>query len=313
MKKYHPGFIAASALLLIWILIAIFGSLIKPHGIDPANQILLQHEIVNGKTIAVSPPLHASSQFWFGTDHRGLDILSLVLNGMKITLAFTLLITVARFVIALPIGLFIGLTGRGKKFVSIMQWITSSIPAIVFLFPLLFGFYYGLQLDAGLPVDHPHQLIFAKIAFAAITAIGIFPIAHQFSERARFVGDKLFVHASKQLGASSFRLIIRHLIPNLQAEIGFAFLAEFVQVLFLLGQLAVFGIYIGGGINLDYETNGLVHLSPIGEWCAMIDYGMHYMRNYPGIILCVGLFFTLTIFILHFFISQLKKQLRAQS
>jgi peptide/nickel transport system permease protein len=229
---------------------------------------------------------------------------------MKITLGFALLITAARFAIALPLGLFVGLSGRGKKIVSALQWVTSSIPAIIFLFPLLYGIYNALQLDSGLPVTHPYQLIFSKIVFVSLTAVGIFPIAHQFGERGRFVSGKLFILASKQLGASSFRLMFRHLIPNLRSEIEFAFLAEFVQVLFLLGQLAIFGIYIGGGINLDYEDNGKVHISSTGEWCAMIDYGIHFISYYPGIILCVGLFFTITIFILQFFLSQLKRQRR---
>jgi peptide/nickel transport system permease protein len=312
MKRLHFGFKAACVLLLLWILLALLGSFLKPYPIDPAHQIMLEQQTIDGQVKTVSPPFHPSLRFWFGTDHRGLDILSLVLNGMKLTLGFTLLITVARFAIALPLGLFVGIWGRGKAYLSLFQWVSSSVPPIIFLFPLLYGVYIALQLDSGLPIDHPYQLIFAKIVFVSVTAIGIFPIAHQFSERARFVKTKLFVHASKQLGASSSRLVFRHLIPNLQAEIGFAFLTEFVQVLFLLGQLAVFGIYIGGGINLDYETNGLIHISSTGEWCAMIDYGLHNMRMYPGIIICVGLFFTLTIFILNFFISQLKKQLRTE-
>lgn len=290
------------------LLTAVFGGFIKPHELDPANKINLKHE----SGVTKSPPLPPDDTFLLGTDHRGYDMLSLLLNGMKYTLGFALAITLCRVLLALALGLLSGATGKGKAALATAQWVTSSVPPLLFLFPPLWGIYVGLGFHLG-PVSQEHYLWFNTAFLSLATLIGVFPLAQQLGERTRFYNDKLFVTAAGLMGGSIWHRIRKHLLPSLRAEVGFAFLAEYVQVLLIMGQLAVLGIFIGGSERLLNEDGSTLSLPITGEWCSFLAFtnDTTYVRLYPWIILSVGAFYTLSILILQFFLNQMKKQIRS--
>jgi ABC-type dipeptide/oligopeptide/nickel transport system permease subunit len=249
MRTNRFTYYLAWGLLILLILAAVLGGWLKPHGIGPSDKINLIAKEVDGKLNYVTPPFAPRGRFLLGTDHRGLDMLSLLLNGFKYTLGTALLITLSRFVLALLLGMWSGATGKGAGFIRSMQWVFSSVPAFIFLFPPLYGMYFGLRLNTGAAAN-PHYMML------------------------------------------------------------FTMLSEFVQVLFLLGQLAVFNIVLGGSETLDWDLglDYLIHITTTGEWCSLIAYGAQYVRLYPWIILSVGSFYTAAILVLQFFLSQLKKK-----
>ena len=78
-------------------------------------------------------------------------------------------------------------------------------------------------------------------------------------------------------------------------------------MLFLLGQLAVFNIVLGGTETIGDEEAGFqITISTSGEWLSLIAYGASYIRLRPWIILSSGTSFAAFFFSLQFFLNQLK-------
>lgn len=309
IKRSSSAFYLSIALIVLILLVAIFGTWLKPHGIAPEDKINMIQYQQDGKTRYNIPPFSPNSTFLLGTDHRGFDMLSLLLNGLKYTLGTTLALTLLRFVIALPWGLWSGTTGRGWGVLKAMQWVVASVPAFVFLFPPLAGMYFGLRLDQWVKADAHYKMLFSATFVVLVTFIGVFPLAHQIAERTRYYNDKLFIEASRLMGGSVVHRTIRHLIPCMRNEMTFMFLSEFMQVLFLLGQLAVFNIVLGGTETIgDSDAGYSITITTSGEWLSLIAYGSRYIRLHPWIILSVGTSFALLFLSLQFFLSQLKRR-----
>ncbi|MDD9270575.1 ABC transporter permease subunit [Paenibacillus sp. GCM10023248] len=309
MKRSSAAFYLSAGLIVLILLLAVFGTWLKPHGISPEDKInMIQYE-QDGKTRYSIPPFSPNGTFLLGTDHRGFDVLSLLLNGLKYTLGTALALTLLRFAFALPWGMWSGTTGRGRGVLHAMQWVVAAVPAFVFLFPPLAGMYFGLRLDQWAKADPDYRLLFSATFILLVTFIGIFPLAHQIAERARYYNDKLFIEASRLMGGSVVHRTVRHLIPCMRSEMMFIFLSEFMQVLFLLGQLAVFNLVLGGTETIgDSDAGYSITITTSGEWLSMIAYGSRYIRLHPWIILSAGTSFALLFLSLQFFLNMLKKR-----
>lgn len=300
-KKARFHYRLAWGLLLFLLFIAVFGGSIMPHGIEEADKQTVISQKIDGRWQMVSAPFAPNAAHWLGTDHRGFDVLSLLLHGAAYTIGLALLITVARFALAVPMGLYSGTTGRGRGWLSSLQLATTAVPPLLFIFPMMFGLS---------KVMNPEQT--SGPLFVMLVLLGIFPLANQFAERGAHFNDKLYVTAARAMGASDARIAFGHLMPHLRPEMMFAFLTEMVQVLFLFGQLAVIRVFIGGG-EVFQLADGTVHsaaeimfLTKSGEWGAMITYGIHVIRSYPWIVLSAGGFLVGAILILSFFAKQLQ-------
>jgi peptide/nickel transport system permease protein len=288
--------------ILLILSICLFGDILMPSGITPDQKIVGEWVEENGVKTWVSPPYPPSSRFWLGTDHRGYDLLSLLLHGAKYTIGFAFLVAMLRLVLALPIGLFAGLTNRGRSMLTTFQVITSSIPALIIIYPPMYG------LSKILPPDQS-----ASFLLMMLVLVGIWGIAHQYAERAATLKGKLYIEASKTLGGGSLHIMKHHLFPNLRPEIVYSFLTEFSQVMFLIGQLAIAQVFIGGGEPITLDTIGShtvrITLPQSGEWGGMLAYGIHGIRDYPWIIGFTSLFLAGVILSVSYFATQVQKRM----
>ncbi|ARU61436.1 hypothetical protein CBW65_10785 [Tumebacillus avium] len=289
-------------LLLLLIFVTVFGSMIAPHGITDDFKMTYDYQIIDGKRQMVSAPFPPTDKFWLGTDHRGYDMVSLLLHGAKYTIGFALLITMLRFCLALPLGMYAGTTGRGMSAINSLQMMTTAVPALLFIYPMMYSLNQVLKKGDA-----------TQILFLMIILIGVFPLARQFSERSHYYSGKLYISASRTMGASTSRVVFRHLMPHLRPEILFAFLTDFVQVLFLIGQLAVVNLFLGGGERVTIDPDAMPPISYLmttsGEWGALIAYGSKMMRQYPWILCSAALFMGAAILIISNFSDQLQKRL----
>lgn len=318
-KRDRFLFQLSCALLLLLAIVCLFGSYLMPQELTSDNKITFRTQEVNGVMKSVPPPFAPSGENWLGTDHRGYDMLSLLLNGAKYTLLFSLGITLTRFLLAVPLGLFAGATGKGRSFISTLQLVTSAVPAILFVYPTMYELIQTFGINRGLAGDDPRVALFTSILFTLLVLIGVFPLAHQFAERSRFFNDKLFVEASRTMGASTPRIVFRHLLPHLRPELLFAFLTELMQVLFLMGQLAILNIFIGGGEKVvlsdgsKFSAEVSLVVTNSGEWGGMIAYGTKFIREFPWLLVEAAAFLTAAILILLFFSNQLQKRMEVRA
>ncbi len=176
-------------LLIIVALMAIFAPFIAPN--EPfATNILHSNE----------PP---SSDFWLGTDRVGRCIFSRMLYGGRISLTVGLISMAISTVLGTTMGLLSGYIG-GIVDVIIMRIvdIIRSVPFLVLAITIISVFGPGLYR------------LMVVIGILAWTGIARIVRGNILSLR-----EREFIHASRAIGASKKRIMLRHLLPNTLAPI----------------------------------------------------------------------------------------------
>jgi len=181
----------AIAVLAILILLSVFAFLspYSPTQQEPANRF-------------EKPTL----QHWFGTDELGRDVFTRILYGGRVSLAVGLLSTF----IAITLGVLVG--ALSGYFSGLTDSVLMRITDAFLTFPTIFVL---IILGAFLR-EQPYPI------FKNSVLVVIFIIAFlSWTWTARLVRglflvlrEREFVSASKALGASDFRIIVLHILPN---------------------------------------------------------------------------------------------------
>ena len=207
----NPTAAVAATVLLLIVLIAIFDEPLAPQG---ANEIDIAARL--------EPP---SSEHWFGTDDLGRDILSRIILGASVSLRVGFLAVAVALVIGATIGLLAGFYGR---------WVDDVLMRIM---DMLFAFPAVLLAIAVLAVRGPGS---GNTALAiAIVYVPIFARVTRASVLG--VREEVYVRASRSVGASDWRLLTRHVLPNaappiiVQTSISLAFAVLAEAALSFLG------------------------------------------------------------------------------
>jgi peptide/nickel transport system permease protein len=195
----HP--LAAAGLVLAtgFIVMALFAPLLAPY--DPAEIQLPQR---------LDPP---SSAHWFGTDELGRDIFSRILYGARISMLVGISVVAASLAIGLVVGCLAGYYGGGlDRFVNVVVMnaflsfpgILLAIAFVAFLGPGIVNLILALAIGGWVG--------YARLVRAQVLA----------------TREREFVEAARALGAGDWRIITRHILPNMiqpvivQAAIGMA-------------------------------------------------------------------------------------------
>lgn len=239
-----PLTVIGLVLLLIFGASALFAPLLPLP--DPLDQVL---------TARLNPP---SPVHPLGTDQLGRDILSRIVFGGQISLTIGLTIVVVAGLVGTLIGLVSGYFG------GLTEEILMRVTDIFFSFPsLILAMAIAGALGAGLNN--------AMIAIAAVT----WPLyARLVRAQVLSLRRQAFVEAAVSLGASTPRILLRHILPNTLAPI-------LVQISFNMGS----AILTAAGLSFI----GFGAQPPTPEWGVMISEGRQYLSThywlstFPGI------------------------------
>ncbi len=144
-----------------------------------------------------------------GTDDLGQDLLARMLYGGRISLAVGFTAMLVAVSVGILIGAIAGLAG-GKTDAALM-WLTDlflSLPQLPLLLLIIFLFRDSLKAIVG-----PELGVFILI----VIIIGLFnwmQVARLVRAQFFSLREKEFVEAARALGASRFRLAVRHILPN---------------------------------------------------------------------------------------------------
>ncbi len=247
----------AGALLLLAIILA---ALLAPW-LSPQNPYdLAQLDVVDGKL----PPGARSATgqvFWLGTDDQGRDMLSAILYGLRISLV----VGAASTVIALAIGLAVGLTaayagGRTETLLMRLVDIQLSFPAILIALILIavLGQGTGKVIAA---------LVTVQWAYYARTVRGAALVETR----------KEYLEAARCLGLSPLRIVFRHLLPNCMPPM---LVVATVQVAGAIALEATLS-FLGLGLPITEPSLGLL----IANGYQYLLSGKYWISFFPGVAL----------------------------
>lgn len=144
-----------------------------------------------------------------GTDDLGQDLLARMLSGGRISLAVGL----AAMFVAITVGTIIGaIAGMSRGWVgSALMWLTDlflALPTVPLLLLVIYFFRDSLKGVFGAEGG-----VFILIVLV-IGGLRWMPVARLVRAQFLSLREKEFVEAARALGASKFRQVVRHILPN---------------------------------------------------------------------------------------------------
>lgn len=204
LLAHHPTAAVAALVLAGVVAIAVLDEAVAPYGpndVDVPNRL--------------QPP---SGQHWFGTDDLGRDVFSRVVLGAAVSLRVGLIAVGIALLAGTAIGLVAGyLRGWLDDVLMRAMDVLFAFPAILMAIAVLAILGPGTT-NAMIAIGVVYTPIFARVSRAAVLG----------------VREEVYVRASRSVGASDARILLRHVLPNAappiivqtSVSLAFAVLAE---------------------------------------------------------------------------------------
>lgn len=243
-KKAMAGLI----IVVVFLLCAAFPSVIAPYGYDDQNY-----------SAALQWP---SSEYWFGTDQFGRDIFSRIVYGARTSIQVGFISVGISAIIGCVLGAVAAFYGKTidniiMRCLDIVMSIPSTLLAISIAAALGPGL-FNLMIAVGIG-SIP---VYARIVRGSVLT----------------VSKQEYIEAARAGGASDFRIICKHIFPNVLAPIIVQSTMGIAAAILHCAALS----FIGLGIQ-----------PPTPEWGSMLTTGKQFLLNqwyiavFPGLAIMV--------------------------
>jgi peptide/nickel transport system permease protein len=242
--KKDPLGMAGFALVGVILVLTLFAAWIAPY--DPLEVNV--HNRLSGP----------SAEHWLGTDQLGRDILSRVLYGGQIALKVSLVAISVSMGIGLALGMLAGFGPRWLDRMLVVAFDTvRSFPTIMFALAVIALIGPSLNTVIGVII---------------VTSIPLY--ARVVRTQTLALRERDFILAERAMGASTFRILRDHVLPNIAAP------------LFILASMDVPAVV---GMEAGLSFLGLGVSPPTPSWGSILNDGYSYLRNSPWPIVAGGL------------------------
>ncbi|GCL65327.1 ABC transporter permease [Pseudaquabacterium pictum] len=200
--KQSPTAMVAAVIALVCVVAAAFAPWLAPHNPQDLASLQLMDARLPPAWVA-----DGQAKYPLGTDDQGRDILSALMYGARISLLVGLASVVLSMVLGVGLGLLAGFVGgRVDSFIMRVCDVMLSFPAIL----------VALLIDGVGRAMFPnaHETLAFTVLILAISLTGWVQYARTVRGSTLVERQKEYVQAARVIGVSSFRIMRRHVLPN---------------------------------------------------------------------------------------------------
>lgn len=231
-------------IVLAFIFVGLTAQWISPHDYDQANFSMARRG--------------PSSEHMLGNDEIGRDLLSRLFHGARISLMIGLLSVGIGVSVGVVLGVLSGYFG------GVIDLLIMRVIDIMLAFPSIL---LAIMLVAFLGPSLENAMI-------AIGIISIPVYARLVRSSTLTLKEEAFIEAARALGGNHYRILLRHILPNVFAPI---IVQSTLQIAAAIQAAAALG-FLGLGAPPD-----------VPEWGNMLQKGRTYIYSAPHIVFFPGL------------------------
>ncbi|MFD2245255.1 ABC transporter permease [Pontibacter ruber] len=195
--------------------------------------------------------------YWLGTDKAGRDVLSRLILGTRISLGIGFVAVLISLLVGITIGALGGYFGGWvDKLMLFLMTVVWSVPSIMLVIAI------SLALDS-------------KGVWVAFVAVGLtmwVEVARVVRGQILSLKEKTYVEAANVLGVPQYKIIYRHLLPNMIGPLIVIATSNFASAILVEAGLS----FLGLGVQ-----------PPAPSWGMMVNEGFQLIGAKAGLFLVV--------------------------
>jgi oligopeptide transport system permease protein len=224
--------------------------------------------------------LPPDSTNWLGTDSLGRDMLSRIIYGARMSMAVAYLTSIVSLILGLLYGAASGwFGGRTDRLLMRVVDILNTLPEIVLLILVKVVF------DSLALFENPEVKALIGM-FLALSITGWLNMARLVRAQVLQARELLFIEAATALGVSAWRILVRHILPNIMGPIIVTLTFQIASAVLLESFLS----FIGLGLQ-----------PPFSSWGVLASEGWKSIKTFPHLIIYPGTAIFLTMLAFNLF------------